>query len=209
MASPIRVALTGLSSSASTSWASGAHIPYLLSPRGKEKFQIVALLNSSVDAAKKSIQTYKLDPATVKPYGDPQSLADDPDVDLVVNCTRVDVHHGTILPSVKAGKGVFVEWPLAHDVRHARELAQTAQASGSRSVNGLQGRFAPVILKLRELLEQGAIGKIVSSEIKAAGGFNDRETLPTGLKYFTDRSVGGNVYTIGYGHREYHPLPLQ
>jgi predicted dehydrogenase len=206
MAPPIRVALIGLSSSAKTSWASGAHFPYLLSARGKERYQIVALLNSSVDAANKAIEAYKLDPSTVKAYGDPQSLADDPDVDLAVNCTRVDVHHGTILPSVKAGKGVFVEWPLAQDVAHAKELVQAAEASGSRSINGLQGQVAPVIVKLRELLEQGAIGKIVSSEIKAAGGLNDRRTLPGGLKYFTDPSVGGNVYTIGYGHRQYIPL---
>lgn len=203
MPSPIRLAITGLSSSAATSWASGAHLPYLLSPRGLAKYKIVALLNSSVDAASRAIEHYKLDPSQVKAYGDPQALADDPDVDLVVNCTRVDVHHSSVLASVKAGKDVFVEWPLAQDVQHARELAGLVQEKGSRSVVGLQGRVAPPVVKICELLEQGTIGKVLSSEVRGFGGTNDRESLPPGLAYFTDRSVGGNVYMIGYGHREY------
>lgn len=206
--SPIRVGIIGLSSSASTSWASGAHLPYLLSPRGRQKYQIVALLNSSVDAARAAITHYKLDASVVKPYGDPESLAADADVDLVVNCTRVDVHYPSVLPSVKAGKNVFVEWPLANNVERAKELAETVKAKGAKSIVGLQGRLAPPVVRLRELLEEGAIGKVLSSEVRGAGGTNDRASLPPGLAYFTDRSVGGNVYTIGFGHCESATFPV-
>lgn len=199
---PIRTAIIGLSSSAKTAWASAAHLPYLLSPRGREKYTIVALCNSSADAAKQAITTYNL-PGETKAYGDPQSLADDPDIDLVVCCTRVDVHHPTVLPSIKAGKHVFVEWPLAQDVKHAAELADTAKASGSKTILGLQGRLSPPIVRVREILEQGRIGKMLSSELLAAGGTMDREILPPGLAYFADRAVGGNIYTIGFGHCEF------
>lgn len=199
---PIRLAIIGLSSSAATSWASGAHLPYLLSARGRAKYEILALCNSSVEAAQRAIKSYNLPPST-RAYGDPQSVADDADIDLVVCCTRVDVHHPTILPSVKAGKDVFVEWPLAHDISHVRELVAAADASGSRTIVGLQGRVSPVVLKLRELLEQDRIGKILSSEVKSAGGSVDREFLPPALEYFTERAIGGNFVTIGFGHREH------
>lgn len=201
--SPIRVAIIGLSSSAATSWASSAHLPYLLSPRGQQKYQIVALLNSSVDAARAAIKHYSLDPETVKPYGDPESLAADPEIDLVVNCTRVDVHYPTILPSVRAGKNVFVEWPLADNTERARELTEIIKKKGSRSIVGLQGRFAPPVVKLRQLLNDGTIGKVLSSEIRGYGGTNGRVDFPQALAYFADRSVGGNVYTIGFGHCEF------
>lgn len=196
---PIRLAIIGLSSSAKTSWASSAHLPYLLSVRGRAQYQIVALCNTSPEAAQNAIRAYGLSPNT-RAYGDPQAVADDPDIDLVVCCTRVDVHHRTILPSVKAGKNVFVEWPLAHDIDHVRELAAAARASGSQTMVGLQGRVAPVVQKLRELLEQDRIGKVLSSEIRGAGGSVDRELLSSGLSYFTRRAVGGNVFTIGFGH---------
>ncbi|RMJ18295.1 hypothetical protein CDV36_002061 [Fusarium kuroshium] len=196
---PIRTALIGLSASAKTSWAAIAHLPYLLSPLGKSKYQIVALCNSSIEAARKAIQHFKL-PVETKAYGDPESLAADEEIDLVVVITRVDVHHGTALPSVKAGKAVYVEWPLAQDDEHARELATVAKESGSRTIVGLQGRLAPPIAKIHELLQQGRIGKILSSELRASGGTNDREILPSILDYFTRRAVGGNIYTIGLGH---------
>lgn len=201
---PIRLALIGLSSSAKTSWASSAHLPYLLSARGKARYTIVALCNSSIEAAQRAVSAYNL-PSTTKTYGDPQSLADDPDVDMVVCCTRVDVHHETILPSVKKGKSVFVEWPLAQDAEHVEELQREAQRAKARTLMGMQGRFAPVIVKIKALLEGERIGKVLSSEYFAHGGTNDREAISTGLQYFADRKVGGNIYTIGFGHRKSCP----
>lgn len=199
---PIRVAIIGLSSSAKTAWASRAHLPYLLSPLGRSKYQIVALLNSSVSAARAAIAAYNL-PDSTRAYGDPAALAADDEVDLVVCTTRVDKHYETVLDSVRAGKDVFVEWPLAHDAQHARELAEQAQTAGGKTVVGAQGVRAPITLKLRGLLEEGKIGRVVSAELRVFGGLNDRVKVPEGLAYFTERGVGGNIYTIGFAHSEW------
>ncbi|KAK1994445.1 oxidoreductase family protein [Colletotrichum falcatum] len=196
---PIRVGIIGLSSSATTAWASRAHLPYLLSPRGRSQYTITALCNSSVEAARRAIEVYGL-PAGTRAYGSPDDLAADPDVDLVVISTRVDQHYNTAMPIARAGKSVYVEWPLAENAGRARELADAARASGARTAVGVQGRFAPALLKVRGLLEEGRIGKVLSSEFRAAGGTLDREILPAGLKYFTQREIGGNIVTIGFGH---------
>ncbi|ENH63876.1 Galactose/lactose metabolism regulatory protein GAL80 [Fusarium oxysporum f. sp. cubense race 1] len=183
---PIRTAIIGLSSSAKTSWASNTHLQYLNSPLGRSKYQIVALQNSSLQAAKNAIAHYNLPPET-KAYGTPEDLAADKDVELVVVATRVDVHHS-------------VEWPLAQDVKHARELVDASREKGVKTIVGLQGRYAPPIKKLREIVKEGRIGKVVSAELYASGGTNDREILPASLEYFTQRAVGGNIFTIGLGH---------
>ncbi|RGP80264.1 hypothetical protein FLONG3_1565 [Fusarium longipes] len=196
---PIRTAIVGLSSSAKTSWASRAHLPYLLSPLGRSKYQIVALQNSSVEAARNAIAHYNL-PSDTKAYGTSEELAADKDVDLVVVATRVDVHHSNALPNVKAGKTVFVEWPLAQDVKHAKELVDAANDNNAKTLVGLQGRLSPPVVKIRELLNEGRIGKVLSSELHGTGGTNDREILPSTLQYFTQREVGGNVFTIGLAH---------
>ncbi|MCJ1390860.1 hypothetical protein MMC18_003721 [Xylographa bjoerkii] len=198
---PIRTALVGLSQSAAVSWASVAHLPYLLSPRGRAKYEITALCNSTVANAKKAVAAFNLPPET-KTYGDIVSLAADPDIDLVVCNVRVDRHYEVVRPNVEAGKAVFCEWPLAQDFEHVRNIVSLAREKGGRTMIGTQGRVAPVLLKLREVLEQGRIGKILSSEVRAAGGSNDRLILPSFISYFTQRMVGGNVVTIGLGHRE-------
>ncbi|KAI6869618.1 hypothetical protein KC338_g2467 [Hortaea werneckii] len=198
---PIRVALLGLSQSAKTSWANDAHFPYLQSPHVKEKYQIVALLNSSEDAANRAIAAYGLDATTVKGYGDPQALAKDPNVDLVVCCTRVDLHYDTVRPSVAAGKNVYVEWPLASDHQDARELASLARNSGAQTIVGLQARVDPAIRKIRQLLEQEVIGKVLSSDLSAYSPASDRHEISDGLGYFLEKRVGGNPVTIMLGHR--------
>lgn len=207
---PLRTALIGLSSSAATSWAAVAHLPGLVSDTGRSKFAIKALLNSSVDAAKSAIKTYNL-PADTKAYGSPEDLAADPDIDVVICNTRVDKHYETIIPSVRAGKDVFVEWPIAAKKEHIDEIVETAKQSGSRIAVGLQRRWNPIVLKVKGLVSGGEakLGKLLSAEVRQFGTTNDREILPPALKYFTDRAVGGNSIVIGIGHGESGLTPQQ
>lgn len=201
---PIRVGIIGLSTSAKTSWASSAHLPYLKA--ATEKYLITALCNTSIASAQNAISAYDL-PPTTKAYGDPHDLAKDPEVDLVVCSTRVDLHHSTIRPSIEAGKDVYVEWPLASNTEQARDLADLTRQKGVRSLIGLQCRESPIIAKLKSLLATGKIGKVLSSSVVASGGSRLRDSLPEGLKYFTDKEVGGNLVTIGYGHSKSFIFP--
>lgn len=203
---PIRIGLIGLSQSAKTSWASQGHLPYLLSERGRQRYKIAALLNSSVDAAKRAIEAYEL-PPDVKAYGSPHDLASDPDIDLVVCTTRVDVHYDTVKPSVEAGKSVFVEWPLAENVGRAEELASLAEESGSSTLVGLQGRLAPPILKVKDLLKTGIIGKVLSSDFQAFTPGGGGYSMSEGLAYFLDKKIGGNPVVIAFGHGKSTSFP--
>ncbi|KAF6824434.1 oxidoreductase family protein [Colletotrichum plurivorum] len=196
--SPIRIALIGLSASAKTSWAAEAHLPYLLSPRGSEHYQIVALLNSSVSAAANARSHFGL-PEVVKTYGDPEALARDPDVDLVVCVTRVDTHAALIAPSLKTGKAVYMEWPLTQGLATSEELVAAAASAGN-SIVGLQGRVAPVVREVRRLIDSGRVGRVLGSDVEAYGSLLPRDRLPEGLAYFADRKVGGNPVTIAFTH---------
>jgi predicted dehydrogenase len=195
----IKIALVGLSASAKTSWASSAHLPYLLSPRGQERYQIIALLNSSESAARAAIAEYKLDPTT-KAYGDPHDLAKDDEVELVVVTTRVDVHYSTIKPALEAGKNAYVEWPLADNRHRARELAEIAARTGARTMVGIQGRVSPLAAKLKQVLDSRVIGPILNVRVDAYTPTDPRKPLKDGLAYFFDKKVGGNLVTIICGH---------
>lgn len=196
---PLRLGIIGLSASATTSWASAAHLPGLLSDHGKRDYTIKALCNSSVEAARNAIETYKL-PPDVKAYGTPEDLAADNDIDVVICSTRVDKHYETILPSVRAGKKVYVEWPIASNSKQIEELVQAAKSSGAKVAVSLQGRWVPPVAKIREIVKSGTLGRVLSSSISAFGGTNNRNGLPPGLDYFLDWKVGGNIITIGFGH---------
>ncbi|KAL7919025.1 hypothetical protein ACQKWADRAFT_302422 [Trichoderma austrokoningii] len=197
--SPIKVGLIGLSSRSKAQWGPMAHLPYFLSARGKEKFQVVAVQNSSTESAQQAIKDFGL-PSSARAYGDPEEMAADPDVQLVVNITGVRSHYPGALPSIKAGKDVFIEWPLADSLAHVREIAALASDKSIRTGVGLQGRLAPVFLKIKEVLASCQYGKVLSSEIKAAFPHNPRDVLPVGWDAFAAKKYGVNTYTIGFGH---------
>lgn len=123
--------------------------------------------------------------------------------------TRVDVHYSVIKPSLMKGKNVYCEWPLASNLNDAEELNALAKKNHARTIIGLQGQLTPIILKVKDLIEQeDKIGKVLSSSIVACGGVKTRESLAEGLKYFTRKEVGGNMITIGIGHSECPPLRI-
>lgn len=128
-------------------------------------------------------------------------------IDLVVCSTRVDVHYPTIRPSLVAGKDAFVEWPLASNAKDAEELTRLAKEKNVKTIVGLQGRVSPIYLKIKQVLESGKIGKVVSSSIALTGGINSRDSVPEGLAYFFNSKIGGNMFTIYGGHRKSFTSP--
>ncbi|KAB8342745.1 hypothetical protein FH972_022343 [Carpinus fangiana] len=189
---PIRVGILGLSAS---SWAKNAHLPYLLQ---SPNHTVAALCNSSVEAAKKAVASLSLPPET-KTYGSPADLAADPDIDLVVCSVRVDRHYETIKPAIEAGKTCFVEWPLASSYDQAKELLELSKKSGSKVMVGLQGQTTPVVRKLKQVIESGRIGRLLSVHASSEGLIGG-PTMSEGVSYAVDKKVGGNMLTIAGGH---------
>lgn len=203
--SPIRVGFIGLSTnSKGTSWATKAHLPYLQSEQGKKHYEIVALCNSSIDSAKKSIKEFKL-PESTKSYDAPEDLAKDPNVDLIVNATGVELHHGLLMPVVRAGKNVYTELPLASNMEQMKELLETAESKKIKTVFGMQGQTSPVVKVLRQVIDQGKIGKVLSTTWVGFAGMLGDQPMPVGTKYFTDRKAGGNMMTVPFLHCQLSP----
>ncbi|KAI9044670.1 Gfo/Idh/MocA family protein [Aspergillus affinis] len=191
---PIRIGIIGLSPGA---WAANAHLPYLQSPNSK--FKIVAVCNSTVESAAKSVRDLSL-PGSVKTYGNVQEIADDKDIDLVVCTTRVDRHYKSILPSLKASKDVFLEWPLGRNFGEAKELLSIAQQHNvSITAVGLQGRFDATVETLKDVLAEGRIGKVLSTTITSQGVIAGQSELEN-QTYLVDRDSGGSLLSIPASH---------
>lgn len=130
----------------------------------------------------------------------PIDLAKDEDVDLVICSVRVDRHAATIAPALRAGKNVYVEWPLGNSAADARELLKLKNEGNVKIAEvGLQSRQSPVLEKLKEIIASGDIGKVLNSTWTASAGVLG-PTVTKAYEYFGDRKVGGNLVTIHFGH---------
>ena len=120
---------------------------------------------------------------------------------MVVVSVRVDKHLNVTRPILKAGKDVYLEWPLGRNLAEAQELVALKKTMGvKRTAVGLQERQAPVIKLLKELVTSEKIGKTLSSTFNGylAGLGGPKQNVV--VNYATSREVGANLLTIGFGH---------
>jgi UDP-2-acetamido-3-amino-2,3-dideoxy-glucuronate N-acetyltransferase len=84
----------------------------------------------------------------------------DPNVSGVALATPAVSHYEMAKAALEAGKDVFVEKPLAVEVKQGAELVKLAAARGRIIMVGHILQYHPAVLKLRELVRSGALGKI-------------------------------------------------
>ncbi|UKZ69283.1 uncharacterized protein TrAtP1_010293 [Trichoderma atroviride] len=203
---PIRVGIIGLGAKEAGllsvgSWAASALLPsFLNSPH----YEVVAVSNSSVASSQRSIDFHKLGP-NVKAYGSPEDIANDPNVDLVAVSINVGHHYVVTKPALLAKKQVFVEWPLGANTVEAEELTKLARDANLKTIIGTQFISDPALVKLKELVASGAIGKVTSSEAQLAPTFGPPDVWGADATYYLDLKTGGNEFHIALAHCKCNP----
>jgi len=84
------------------------------------------------------------------------------DIEAVVIATPDHTHAVISAAAMRAGKHVYCQKPLTHDVHEARRLAQVAAESGVATQMGNQGHSAEGIRSVCEWIWDGAIGEIAT-----------------------------------------------
>ena len=187
---PIGVGIVGLS--AAGGWAATAHVPALAALDG---YELRALSASSAESARAAGERYGVSLA----FGTAEELAGCDEVDLVVVAVRVARHREPVLAALSASKPVLCEWPLARDRAEAEELAAFASDRGVRTAVGLQGRSAPVVRYLRDLVADGYVGDVLSTTLVASAGAWGESFLAR-EPFLLDRDSGNTMLSVTVGH---------
>jgi predicted dehydrogenase len=93
-------------------------------------------------------------------HGSYPELANDPQVQAVYIATPASAHKDNILLCLNAGKAVLCEKPFTVNAREAEEVIALARQKKVFLMEAMWTRFVPIMVKVRELLAAGAIGKI-------------------------------------------------
>ncbi|KAJ4373206.1 hypothetical protein N0V83_003499 [Neocucurbitaria cava] len=176
------------------SWASRSHLGYLTST---PHYKITALQNSSKSSADAAAKEYSLN--DVATHDNPKSIAADPNVDIVAVSVNVPQHYDLIRPALEAGKDVFSEWPLARNAAEVEELVQLAKSKAVRTLVGLQARQNPSIIKAKEIVDSGVLGKVLGTTMYGHGMIFG-PTVHEGFLYALPVEAGANLVTIPFGH---------
>lgn len=110
----------------------------------------------------------------VKQVEDYKEILADKEIEAVFVATPTHQHRTLVEEALRAGKHVYCEAPLAHNVEDARAIAKAARAAvKSNFQSGLQMRSDPQRQFLLPFIRSGAMGK----QVKARSQWQKKESL--------------------------------
>ena len=143
----------------------GGRIPMFIDPivsRFREDSELVGLCDTSevrrTYHQQRLAREYGIDP--VPAYGDFDRMLSEQRPDVVIVCTPDHLHHEYIIRSLDFGADVISEKPLTIDAGKCRAIFEAVERSGRRIRTTFNMRWMPGVSKVRELIAQGAIGRV-------------------------------------------------
>ena len=107
-----------------------------------------------LEAAEKCAADYNI-PQAVKDY---REVLASPDIDAVLICSSTDTHARIIIDAAEAGKDIFCEKPIAHDLKLIDKALEAVEKAGVKLQIGFNRRFDPDYRRVREYIKEGKIG---------------------------------------------------
>ena len=189
MANKIRLGFVG--ANVNSGWSSQSHYPALLASPDVE---LTAVCTSRPESAEEARKAFGAKLA----FHDFREMAVSPEIDAVAVVVRVPLHYEPTKAAIEAGKHVFTEWPLGRTTAEAEELAALAKAKGVQTAVGLQSRVSPALLYIKELIDDGYVGEVLSCHVTTMrDGSLERHSS---RNWNLDISQGANTLTIANGH---------
>jgi predicted dehydrogenase len=115
---------------------------------------------------------------------------DDKSVDAIVMGTPIHWHApGTIL-ACNAGKDVYVEKPISHNVREGRLMVEAARRNKRIVQAGTQLPSLPVTQAFHDYVQSGKLGRVLmakvwNAQLRTSIGHKEDEPVPSGIDYET------------------------
>jgi len=134
-------------------------------------------------------------------YGSWQEFAADDEIDVVYVATPHAAHFDATMACLSAGKAVLCEKPITLDRASAQQLVDTARANRRFLMEAMWMRCNPVVLRILELIADGAIGEVtaVQADFGVGGPFPPEHRMRA-------RALGGGalldlgVYPVSLAH---------
>jgi predicted dehydrogenase len=144
-------------------------------------------------------QSYARRHGVPRVYPDAAALLADPEIDAVYIATPPSEHKALTLQAAAAGKHVYVEKPMGMNHAECLEMIAACEKAGVRLFVAFYRRAMPRFLKVKEWIEQGAIGDVCTVSVLQRQKPAPEELSPATLPWRVrgEISGGGKVLDMG------------
>ena len=117
-----------------------------------------------VDEVRRSEAARKLSVEPRRAVSDLRRILDDKAVDAVIVATPDHWHSPAAILACEAGKHVYVEKPISHNIRESRLLVEAAARNKTLVQHGTQCRSTGMMIDAVKLLREGIIGEVMAAK---------------------------------------------
>jgi 1,5-anhydro-D-fructose reductase (1,5-anhydro-D-mannitol-forming) len=149
--------------------------------------RLLACLGSSPDKGKAFAERFSVPHV----HASLAAMMADPEVDAVYVATPNALHSEAVLAAARAGKHVLCEKPFAMNAAEAREMAAACRQAGVVLRVAHQLRLEEAVVRAREIVQSGRLGRIAAISLERASANPPRKT------WRTDVRQSGVVFDVG------------
>lgn len=149
-------------------FAKGMHIPNM--KKMGDKFKLYAVQSRTGANA----QALAVKEGAAYSTTDYSEILNDPKVDMVMICTRHNLHAQMAIQALEAGKAVFVEKPMALTLEETERVMETAGKTGVPFMVGFNRRFSKYAVETKKAIQNRQNPIILSYRMNA--GFIPQES---------------------------------
>jgi UDP-2-acetamido-3-amino-2,3-dideoxy-glucuronate N-acetyltransferase len=159
-------------------------------------FSELGALHTICDVETKKLEQFKSLYPQLKVESDYHRVLENKEIAGVVIATPAATHYSIAREALLAGKDTFVEKPLALKVEEGKELVELAQKGDRLLLVGHLLEYHPAVVKLKELVEEGVLGKIqyIYSNRLNLGRFRTEENI---LWSFAPHDISAILLLLG------------
>lgn len=152
---------------------------------------VVAVMSRNEEKARSYAKRHNIP----KWYADAQGLIDDPDVNAVYIATPPSSHATFAIMSMKAGKPVYIEKPLAASYEDCARINRISRETGVPCFVAYYRRYLPYFKKVKEIIQSGAIGTVANVQIRFSVPPRDLDYQSSGsLPWRLQPDIAGGGY---------------
>jgi predicted dehydrogenase len=152
-----------------------------------------AVLTAVASRSEERAAAFAAEHGAERAHGSYRAIVDDPDVDVLYVATPHPQHRAVTLAAIRAGKAVLVEKAFTVTPAATREIVDLARERGVFVMEAMWTRFQPAIVRLRELLADGAIGEVQSVQADLGA---QHSTDPAD-RFYNPALGGGALFDVG------------
>lgn len=167
-----------------------------------EHSQLVAVMRRNAGKAADYAKRHQVR----KWYTDAGELINDPEVDAVYIATPPDTHAHYAIEVMRAGKPVYVEKPMARNYRECLQMLEVSKETGMPLWVAYYRRTLPAFLKVKELIDSGALGKILVVNIRLHKARPEREQRPEEMHWHVFPEISGGGYFFDLASHQFDYL---